>query len=240
MKFLCAEMGEAFRAAGRSLPPWRAEKSMLSKWLPARSADVLVSPNASAGSSSAGSSGAGVRAIHIAAGGAACGNGSGSGEDAQNGGSCSPVSPLQAASKRQRVPAAAVNSAQRPLAVQTGFSVAPGASLLSRELGLQRLQPAAAGAKADGRCGGQKVVRFAADGSTVTCGGGQGSRHGVRATRAAAGQQAPASGPFDMWAPSRRSGAGAVVKSSVAADDSAPHAGMPAIRTVKMIGGKCR
>lgn len=233
VKFLCVEMGEAFRAAGRSLPPWRAEKSMLSKWLPTRSADVLVSPNPSAGSS-----GAGVRTIHIPAGGAACG--SGSGEDAQSGGSCSPVSPLQAASKRQRVPAAAANSAQRPLAVQTGFSVAPGASLLSRELGLQRLQPAAAGANADGRCGGQKVVRIAADGSSVTCGGGEGSRHGGRATRAAAGQQAPASGPFDMWPPSRRSGAGAGVKTSAAADDSAPHAGMPAIRTVKMIGGKCR
>jgi uncharacterized protein (TIGR01615 family) len=42
VRLLCGEMSAAFQAAGVALPPWRHERAVLSKWLPARAKDVEV------------------------------------------------------------------------------------------------------------------------------------------------------------------------------------------------------
>jgi uncharacterized protein (TIGR01615 family) len=41
---LCGEMAAAFAAADLLLPPWRSYRSMLSKWLPRRSLDLVLQP----------------------------------------------------------------------------------------------------------------------------------------------------------------------------------------------------
>jgi uncharacterized protein (TIGR01615 family) len=42
LQALCAEMSDAFDAAGLALPPWRRAASLQTKWLPARARDVPV------------------------------------------------------------------------------------------------------------------------------------------------------------------------------------------------------
>jgi hypothetical protein len=90
---------------------------------------------------------------------------------ARLGAGCSPTSSLEFAgggggSAKQKLPAAAANSAQRPLAVQTGFAVPAGASLLSRELGSAALgQKGPSGKAPPGQrlSSGGRSVRFADD-----------------------------------------------------------------------------
>ena len=51
VNLLCSEMSFAFQEQGLSLPPWRQSKSLLSKWLPAKSKDLEVStPSSFSGS----------------------------------------------------------------------------------------------------------------------------------------------------------------------------------------------
>lgn len=43
VQLLCSELSLAFEQMGLSLPPWRQSKSLLSKWLPAKSRDLELS-----------------------------------------------------------------------------------------------------------------------------------------------------------------------------------------------------
>jgi len=61
VNLLCSEMSLAFQERGLSLPPWRQEKSLLSKWLPSKSKDFDMSspsgsPRAAGATYAAGSS----------------------------------------------------------------------------------------------------------------------------------------------------------------------------------------
>lgn len=109
---------------------------------------------------------------------------------ARLGAGCSPTSSLEFAgggSGKQKLPAAAANSAQRPLAVQTGFAVPAGASLLSRELGsaaLGQKGPTGKAAPSQRLSSGGRSVRFAED---VGVPGGADGRHEGR-WRAAGGK----------------------------------------------------
>ena len=103
---------------------------------------------------------------------------------ARLGAGCSPTSSLEFAGGggggQQKLPAAAANSAQRPLAVQTGFAVPAGASLLSRELGSTALGQKGSSGKAPPvqrlSSGGARSVRFADD--AVVPGGADSRREG--------------------------------------------------------------
>lgn len=190
VKFLCAEMAVAFAAAGRTVPPWRAEAAMLSKWLPGRFRDEVFRPAAKAAQRSAQAASGSAKAMDADTDNdSSVGSSSSASTDADAaclGSSCSPTSPLElgggssgSRKQQQKVPTAAANSAQRPLAVQTGFAVPAGASLLSRELGSAALQQATT--KAGGqmrRSGSNKSVHFAADALARDC-SFHGSRRGV-------------------------------------------------------------
>lgn len=256
VKFLCSEMAAAFCAAGRSVPPWRAEASMLSKWLPSRFRDAVMRPDVleqaakaaerAAAAAAVDADGAGNGSQQAHTGGANSGSG-GSASEAALDSSCSPMSPLElGGGSRQQVsssklPTAAANSAQRPLAVQTGFALPPqGASLLSRELGSQ--------AKAQQQQQQQQCKASATGSSTVKRGGSgnqmkrvisnKSVRFAAEAIAAARDEGSPSSrrggkvpAAFNVWADSNAKGKAAA---SGAADD-----GLPAIRTVKMTG-RCR
>lgn len=224
VKFLCAEMGAAFAAAGHTVPPWRAQAAMLSKWLPGRFRDEVFRLTAASSqrSAQAGADAAAMESEADSSVGSSSSANSGNSDAPCLGSSCSPMSPLElgggrassGSRKQQKLPAAVANSAQRPLAVQTGFAVPAGASLLSRELGTAALQQKAiaAGGKGGGgqmRCSGSnKSVHFAAD---VIARGVRGGRCGTKA------------------APTPWGGSGGCGRD----------AEMPAIRTVKMTG-RCR
>ncbi|KAL6751789.1 hypothetical protein V8C86DRAFT_649186 [Haematococcus lacustris] len=48
VQLLCQEMASSFIAQGLTLPPWRRTQSMLSKWLPTKSRDILFDAGGSA------------------------------------------------------------------------------------------------------------------------------------------------------------------------------------------------
>lgn len=247
VKFLCGEMAAAFSAAGRSVPPWRAEASMLSKWLPGRFRDTVAAPDAlqqaakAAKRAAAAADGAGDDGEQAGAGGAGNGSRKFTGEAAL-GSSCSPMSPLElgGGGRQQgsspRLPTAAANSAQRPLAVQTGFALPPqGASLLSRELGTQAKQQqqqqckaAVTGSSAVKRGGSGNQMKRVASNKSVRF-----AAEAIAAVRDESEQKSRGKVPaaFNVWADSSGNGKAAA---SGATDD-----GLPAIRTVKMTG-RCR
>ena len=46
VQLLCSEMALAFKERGFTCPPWRQPRSMISKWLPAKSQDTFIGRNA--------------------------------------------------------------------------------------------------------------------------------------------------------------------------------------------------
>ena len=46
IQLLCTEMAVSFKERGFTCPPWRQPRSMISKWLPAKSQDTLIGRNA--------------------------------------------------------------------------------------------------------------------------------------------------------------------------------------------------
>ena len=159
---------------------------MLSKWQPVHYRDERFRPFAARSARPADA-----RADAVAAGGLSADSSVGStssstGDEASAGrlgAGCSPTSSLEFAgggsSGKQKLPAAAANSAQRPLAVQTGFAVPAGASLLSRELGSAALGQKGPSGKAPPaqRLGSSgRSVRFADD--AVVPSGADGRRNG--------------------------------------------------------------
>ena len=268
VKFLCAEMAAAFAAAGRSVPPWRAQvqlyaslpihmtstftlsireaseltwhlfpslhstwgfnpmampaslhdcwvarplqAAMLSKWQPVHYRDERLRPSTARPVQPADAVAADDPSADSSIGSSTSSSSAGDeAATARLGAGCSPTSSLEFAGGsggQQKLPAAAANSAQRPLAVQTGFAVPAGASLLSRELGSAALWqegPARKAPPGQRLSSGGRSVRFADD--AVVPGGADSRREGC-------------------W---RVAGSG----------DNAEV--MPAIRTVKMTG-RCR
>lgn len=156
---LCAEMTTAFRAKSVSLPPWRALRSMRSKWCPTASRDVVVAPSPRNGTKppspvagrlpvlrSASRAAAAAAAASVASaadsmaeirpspksgdGGSGC---SGSGESLGSKDSVLPahVPPLLPVDRKGHD---AGKAAAAPWKVQTGFHVFSGASLLPQHL----------------------------------------------------------------------------------------------------------
>lgn len=144
---------------------------MLSKWQPVHYRDERFRPSTARSAQPVdAAAAAGDMSADSSVGSSSSSSAGGEASAARLGATCSPTSSLEFAagggSGKQKLPAAAANSAQRPLAVQTGFAVPAGASLLSRELGSAALgQKGPTGKAPPGqRLGsGGRSVRFADD-----------------------------------------------------------------------------
>jgi hypothetical protein len=144
------------------------QAAMLSKWQPVHYRDKRFRPFTARSTQPADAAAAG----NLSADSSVGSTGSSTGDEAsagRPGADCSPTSSLEFAGGgggKQKLPAAAANSAQRPLAVQTGFAVPAGASLLSRELGsaaLGQKGPPGKAPPAQRLSSGGRSVRFADD-----------------------------------------------------------------------------
>ena len=156
---------------------------MLSKWQPVHYRDERLRPStASPAQPADAAAAAGDPSADSSVGSSSSSSAGDEASAARLGSGCSPTSSLEFAgggSGKQKLPAAAANSAQRPLAVQTGFAVPAGASLLSRELGSAALGQKGPSGKAPSaqRLGSSgRSVRFADD--AVVPSGAEGRRNG--------------------------------------------------------------
>jgi uncharacterized protein (TIGR01615 family) len=202
---LCAEMARAFTAAGIVLPPWRSYRSMLSKWVPRKSLDLVLQP---AGASSTTAAAAAAAAAQHSSAAQHAGGGAGQAP------SCPPQAlPPAAAATAQRAPISDATSAGLSClsgqlgASSDGSSSGPsGAGNNSALLHSCDASPAgAAVARAGPSCGAAPfpVGRVVADGHRTSAellrAGGRDSAAGVPGAGGAAG--AP---PCTTAAPHRR------------------------------------
>lgn len=167
VRFLCEEMTFAFRTKGVSLPPWRALRSMRSKWCPVASRDEVIAPSRQSSlelPSSPGSTAPVLRSATRAAvdrtakaaserlfsSGAVGGSGHSTCSGSSSLSSKDSVLPASALASpfAGRARAAAANKVlAAPWKVQMGFQVPSGPSLLSQQLAVAAASPVGAGAR---------------------------------------------------------------------------------------------